>query len=178
MKIKAGTILSVALVVVLALLAVPMTRQAAAGDPKILEFDTMTGVPLAYTAARNVPIHGRLGGGRPWVISGAYGELHQDGKLELAFSGLVFDPNDPGVIAAGLANRNTVASMKAVVACYGGDGTVKNVETPLFPVTTGLASDGGGSGSVEALLALPSPCIAPVVFITSPGGNWFAATGQ
>jgi hypothetical protein len=24
---------------------------------------------------------------------------------------------------------------------------------------------------------LPSPCIAPIVFVTSPNGAWFAATG-
>ena len=35
----------------------------------------------------------------------------------------------------------------------------------------------GGDFETEAALGLPSPCIAPIVFITSPGGAWFAATG-
>lgn len=149
-----------------------------ADSPKILEFGSMVGVPVGLTAPNNLPIHGVNGAGRPWIIGSAKGELLTNGKLELKFTGLVFDPNDPGVIAAGLANRNTVASMKAVVACITANGGAVQVSTPTFPVTTGLAVDGGGSGNIETVLALPSPCIAPVVFITSTGGNWFAATGN
>ncbi|TLN18815.1 hypothetical protein FDZ74_06620, partial [bacterium] len=84
-----------------------------ADSPKILEFGTMVGVPLGLTASNNIPIHGVNGAGRPWIIGSANGELLTNGKLELKFTGLVFDPNDPGVIAAGLVNRNTVANMKA-----------------------------------------------------------------
>lgn len=148
-----------------------------AKEPKILEFDSMVGVPLALTGSQQRPIHGVNGAGRPWVIGAAQGELFASGKLELRFDGLVFDPTDPGVIAAGLANRNTVASMKAVVACFTRDGVAVQVASPAFPVTTGLVSDGGGSGEIEAQLALPQPCIAPVVFVTSLAGSWFAATG-
>jgi len=35
----------------------------------------------------------------------------------------------------------------------------------------------GDAGRTEAALGLPSPCIAPIVFVTSPGGAWLAATG-
>ena len=35
----------------------------------------------------------------------------------------------------------------------------------------------GGDFETEAALGLPSPCIAPIVFVTSPGGAWLAATG-
>jgi hypothetical protein len=34
-----------------------------------------------------------------------------------------------------------------------------------------------GNAKVEAQLTLPQPCIAPIVFVTSAGGAWFAATG-
>jgi hypothetical protein len=163
------------LALVLAVGSVPSA--VTASQTKILEFDSMTGVPAAFTGTQR-PILGVNGGGRPWVISTAKGELTTSGKLELVFTGVVFDPTDPGVIAAGLANRNTVANMKVVAACYTKDGGIAQISTPLFPVTTGFASDGGGSGQVEAQLALPQPCIAPVVFITSPGGAWFAATGH
>jgi len=27
------------------------------------------------------------------------------------------------------------------------------------------------------MLELPQPCIAPIVFVTSPGGAWFSITG-
>ncbi len=150
----------------------------AADSPKIFEINNMTGVPLALTAPEDIRIDGLLGGGKPWVIGFANGALFSDGRLELKFKGLVLDPNDSGVIAAGLANMNPIPEMKVIVACYTSTGSIAQVSSELFPVTTGLASDGGGSGMIITQLSLPDPCIAPVVFITSAGGNWFAATGD
>jgi hypothetical protein len=57
------------------------------------------------------------------------------------------------------------------------DGSFQNILTDPFPATTGLASAGGGNAKIEADLSLPSPCIAPIIFVTSAGGSWFAATG-
>jgi hypothetical protein len=34
-----------------------------------------------------------------------------------------------------------------------------------------------GDAVVDDVVVLPSPCQAPVVFFTSPGGGWFAVTG-
>jgi hypothetical protein len=38
-----------------------------------------------------------------------------------------------------------------------------------------------GDARIEATLTLPTPCVAPIVFVTSgtgaPPGSWFAATG-
>jgi hypothetical protein len=45
------------------------------------------------------------------------------------------------------------------------------VATGDFPATI------TGDAEIEAAVDLPTPCIAPVVFVTSPGGAWFAATG-
>jgi hypothetical protein len=137
---------------------------------KIVEFDTMVGVPPALTGAQQ-PIRGINGGGLPWTIGGASGELSIDGHLELAVAGLVFaaGPN---------AGSNTISSFRAVVSCLTSDGSVVNVATDAFPATTGPASSGGGNASVEAHLALPQPCIAPIVFVTSPGLAWFATTGR
>ena len=50
--------------------------------PKILEFQTMTGVPRPYTLPENA-IRGVPGGGLPWVVSAANGELKIDGRLEV-----------------------------------------------------------------------------------------------
>ena len=138
--------------------------------PKILEFDTMVGVPPALTGAQQ-PIRGINGGGLPWMVNGASGELKANGHLELAVSGLVFaaGPN---------AGANTVPSFRAIVTCLSSDGSVVNVATGAFPATTGPASSGGGSAVIETDLALPQPCIAPIVFVTSPGLAWFATTGQ
>ena len=52
-----------------------------------------------------------------------------------------------------------------------------NVLTAAVPATTGLASAGGGNAHIRADVSLPHPCIAPIVFVTSPAGSWFASTG-
>jgi hypothetical protein len=57
------------------------------------------------------------------------------------------------------------------------DGSFQNILTDPFPATTGPASAGGGNAKIEADVSLPQPCIAPIVFVTSAGGSWFAATG-
>ncbi len=109
---------------------------AIAKEPKILEFDTMVGIPQAFTGTQN-PIRGINGGGLPWTIGSAKGELTVGGHLEIKVQGLV-----------------------------------------SFPATTGPASSGGGNSEIETNVSLPHPCIAPIVFVTSPGGAWFAATGS
>ena len=147
---------------------------AAAQETKILEFGTMVGVPRPYTGATNA-IRGIPGGGLPWVISSGGGELKADGKLEISVSGLVFDPNDPDVIARGIGGTNTIPNFRAVVSCLSkdaaGNPTTVNLSTGLFP------ADSAGNAQIEATVSLPSPCIAPIVFVTSPTGSWFAATG-
>ncbi len=152
-----------------------------ASGSNILEFNTMVGVPKAYTGKLN-PIRGIDGGGLPWVINSANGELNSNGNLVVNVRGLVLDPNDPAVIAAGLAGVNPVAEFKVIVSCQSLDAShnaiITNVSTAAFPATTGPASTGGGDAHVETHLVLPRPCIAPIIFVTSPGGAWFAATGN
>ncbi len=143
---------------------------ATAKEPKILEFDTMVGVPTAFTGTQN-PIRGIDGGGLPWTLSSAKGELKGSGKLEINIQGLVFAAG-PNV------GKNTVSDFRAIVSCLKSDGTVDNVVSGLFPATTGAAVDGGGDAQIETTLTLPQPCLAPIVFVTSPGQAWFAVTGK
>ncbi|MBX3057608.1 MAG: hypothetical protein KF770_14165 [Anaerolineae bacterium] len=144
---------------------------ASARQPKILEFDTMVGNTQAFTGATN-PIRGINGGGLPWMVAGsAKGELKTDGQLEINVKGLV--------LAAGPnAGSNPIANFAAIVSCLTGDGGIVNVMTGTFPATTGPASQGGGNAKIETVVALPQPCIAPIIFVTNPGGAWFAATGN
>jgi hypothetical protein len=144
--------------------------QATAEEPKILEFDTMVGLPQALTGTQN-PIRGINGGGLPWAIGSSFGELKANGKLEINVQGLVFaaGPNTGG---------NTIPSFRAIVSCLKDDGSVENLMTDPFAATLGLAVEGGGNAKIEANLNLPQPCIAPLIFVTSPGGAWFASTGQ
>ena len=166
---KALTILGAALLVAVIALSSRPQPTAEAGVPKILEWDTMAGLPQAFTGTQH-PIRGVNGGGLPWAIGPTKGELKVDGKLEIEVQGLVFaaGPN---------TGANTVPSFRAIVSCLTVDGGVVNVTTDAFPATLGAASDGGGNAKVEAKLTLPQPCIAPIVFVTSPGGAWFASTG-
>jgi hypothetical protein len=157
------------------------SSNATAKETKLLEWSTMVGIPRAYIGTR-APIRGINGGGLPWKLTGGVGELSGSGKLELRVTGLVLDPNDPDVIARGIGNTNPSANFRAVVSCQSvdvnGNATVENVATDPFTATTGPLSAGGGNARVEAKLSLPKPCIAPIVFITSPAGSWFAATGN
>ena len=144
---------------------------ATARELKILEFDTMVGVPSGLTGTQSqAPLRGINGGGLPWMIGSASGELTPSGHLEIKVQGLVFaaGPN---------TGSNTVASFRALVSCVKSDGSFQNILTDPFPATTGPASLGGGNAEIETDVILPQPCIAPIIFVTSPGGSWFAATG-
>ncbi len=168
---KKHTRMALALALVLAAVFLAgQFSQAQAREPKILEFDTMVGLPQAFTGTQN-PIRGINGGGLPWTISSGSGELKSNGELEVEVQGLV--------LAAGPnTGSNPITSFRAIVSCLKSDATIENVMTDPFPATTGPASTGGGDASIEASLTLPQPCIAPIVFVTSPGGAWFAATGH
>lgn len=100
--------------------------------------------------------------------------LTEGGWLEVKVSNLVFDPADPTVIERGIGGTNTVAAFEAIVSCLDASGATVNVSTPTFPATLGL---GGGDARFEGQVALPTPCIAPIVFVASPGGAWFATIG-
>jgi hypothetical protein len=144
--------------------------QAEAKDPSLLEFDAMVGLPPAFTGTQN-PIREVNGGGLPWAIRSASGDLKASGKLEIDVRGLVFaDGPDKG--------SNTVPSFRAIVSCLKSDGTTENVMTDPFPATVGRGPRGGGNAEIKARLSLPKPCIAPIIFVTSPTGAWFAVTGK
>ncbi|NMG00643.1 hypothetical protein GPA27_25000 [Aromatoleum toluolicum] len=144
-----------------------MSTAAMARGPqdKILEFDSMVGVAAPYTGSTN-PIRGVSGGGRPWSISTAEGELKFDGKLEIRVTGLV-------LTETGL---NPAATFRAIVSCMStdvaGNPSTVNVMTAPFPATP------TGDSYIEANVGLPEPCIAPIIFVTNPAGAWFAATGM
>jgi hypothetical protein len=139
---------------------------AAAKGPKVLEWSTMVGVPQAFVGPTN-PIRGINGGGIPWVLSSAKGELSPDGHLEIKIRGLVL----------ATTGANPSATFRGLVSCLNGSAAIVNVLTDPFPATTGPATAGGGNSDIEATVALPDPCIAPIVFVTSAGGSWFASTG-
>ncbi len=105
------------------------------------------------------------------MLTSASGKLRSNGLLTLEVEGLVLaeGPN---------AGSNPIAEFRATVSCLTTGGVIDNETTGLFPATTGPAVSGGGDAQIEAKLTLPQPCIAPIIFVTSPSGAWFAATGR
>lgn len=137
-------------------------------DATILEFKRMAPVTGPFVGAAN-PIRGVPGGGIPWKIAEGRGELSDDGHLEVSVRGLV--------LAAGPnAGINPITSFRAIVSCLSidamGNPTTVNQMTGTFPASA------TGDAEIEARVSLPHPCIAPIVFVTSPTGAWFAATGS
>ena len=133
----------------------------------ILEFGTMAPVtgPYVTTTTSSNPIRGINGGGKAWTITSGSGELSASGKLEVSVTGLVLV--DTGT--------NPIPNFRAVVSCQtinDGSPAVTNVVTDPFPATP------TGNAHIETQVALPSPCLAPIVFVTSPTGAWFAVTGN
>jgi hypothetical protein len=157
----------VASIFVLALGLVAQASWADQGDhQKVLELKSMAGVVPPYTGAAN-PIRGVAGAGAPWRIDAADGKLRSDGDLEVEVEGLV-------LVNTG---TNPQPAFRAVVSCLSIDGglpvTVNRVTDP-FPATT------SGDAEFEGNVSLPSPCFAPIVFVTTGAGDpprWFSVTG-
>jgi len=137
----------------------------------ILRFHTMTPVTGPYVGTAN-PIRGIPGGGLPWIIKSAKGSLTSDGHLVVKVRGLVLAKQPP--VPAALEGTNPIPDFQAVVSCQSiganDTATIANVTTADF------AASPSGDSTIRSQVSLPSPCIAPIVFVTGPG-IWLAATG-
>jgi len=154
------------LVAATALAAIAVTAAVSGGDGRaVVKFNTMAPVVAPYTGATNA-IRGVPGGGVPWQLDSASGRLRADGRLEIDVEGLV-------IVSSGV---NPSPVFRGLVSCLSSDAagnpTTVNVMTDPVPATT------TGNAEIDARVALPNPCIAPIVFVTSGTGSWFAATGR
>jgi hypothetical protein len=162
-------------VVVLLLLGILFASVAWADDgTSLLKFKTMNAVtgPFIGRATPQTPIQGVNGAGAPWVIAEGQGELKSNGELDVRVRGLV--------LATG-ANKgiNPLANFRAVLSCHSisstGDPTVVIVSTDNFPASS------EGDAEIKATIDIPSPCFAPILFVTTPPPDpprWLAVTGQ
>src|SRR5579875_1403211 len=84
-------------------------QSSGSGAIPILQFTTMVPVSGPYVGTAN-PIRGISGGGLPWKVSVASGELLENGTLKVRTQGLVFasGPNE---------GQNTIPFMRAEVSC-------------------------------------------------------------
>jgi hypothetical protein len=158
--------------VLAAALVVPALGSGGSDGRKILDFDAMAGVTAPFTGSTD-KIRDLSGGGLPWEIDQGKGTLRSDGRLKVEVEGLVLARRAP--VPANLQGTNPIPSFKAIVSCLtvtGGSTVPANVETGLVPATT------SGDAEIETNVDLPSTCFAPIVFVTSPTGAWFAVTGR
>src|SRR5262249_46686089 len=97
-----------------------------------------------------------------------------NGHLLVHVRGLVLAEEAP--VPPALQGTNPIPDFEAIVSCQsiGTDGSAvsTNVATGQF------AASADGNADINATVSLPSPCIAPIVFVASPTGAWFAATGS
>lgn len=147
---------------------------AGSGDGRpVLRVTDWAGVPLAYTGDK-APIRSRLGGGLPWTIERADVRLSEDGALRVDVRGLVLA--DEATVPVLLRGTNPAPAFRVVVSCQtvvAGAAAVQELVSPTFPATM----PGGDARARVQLGELPDPCLAPVVFLTSPAGAWFAVSG-
>ena len=142
-------------------------------DDRVLRADTMVGVDGPFVGTAN-PIRGINGGGLPWILDEAKVELDRDGKLEVEVEGLII----PAVEGFG---NNPVPFFRAIVSCLSVDAGGNVVTANVMTTNDAEVMEGdplNGDAKIEENVELPTPCIAPIVFITSPDGSWFSATGQ
>jgi hypothetical protein len=165
-----------ALVLVLLVLglATALAVQTAVADSDsedVLKFDVMAPVVEPFTGSEH-PVRGVSGGGLPWQLEAAHGKLRTDGRLKVTVEGLVLAERDP--VPANLQGTNPIPQFRAIVSCLTPDSpdTGENVMTDPVPASP------DGNARIDTRVDLPEPCIAPIVFVTSPTGAWFATTGR
>ena len=119
-------------------------------DDDVLEFDTMAGVTDPFVGSAH-PIRGVNGGGLPWELDEAKGELRADGRLRIEVEGLVLGRRDP--VPAALQGTNPVPQFAAVVNCLTAAQPLAGENVVTAPVPAG-ADGTRRSGDGRAAVAL------------------------
>ena len=168
---KKGFLALIGLAVAAALVA-PALGIGGDDGRKVLDAKVLGPVSEPYTGTAN-PIRGVSGGGLPWEIGDANATLRADGRLHVDVESLVLARRAP--VPPALQGTNPIPQFKAIVSCLtteSGAATTSNVSTDPVPASS------TGDAEIDTSVALPSPCFAPIVFVTSPGGAWFAVSGR
>lgn len=141
----------------------PISAHAAPEEANaaVLKFHTMAPVIGEYVGSTGATIRGLHGGGFPWALESAEGELSTDGRLRVRVRGLV--------LAAGPhAGTNPIATFRAIVSYEG--------MAPIF--TEPVPASSTGDARIDTHIQVPHPGFAPIIFV-GPGTApvWFAVTG-
>jgi hypothetical protein len=159
-----GPLLAVVALAAAALLIVPALGLGSGDGRHVLDAQVLAGLPQAYTGAAGA-IRGVNGAGAAWSIGDAEADLRSDGRLEIDVQGLIVT----------VRGNNPLKQFNAIVSCQtivNGAPAVTNVAAGLFDANT------AGDAQTETDVNLPDPCLAPIVFVTTPGGSWIATTGR
>lgn len=149
----------------------PALAQAAEDDHAnvaVLKFHTMAPVTGAFVGAPTnpnggIPIRGIHGGGLPWKLDAADGQLSANGRLRVRVRGLVLAGGPPAIIGT-----NPIPTFRAIVS-------FENA-APIFTAPAPASKE--GDSVIEAQIALPDPGFAPIIFVgPGTGVAWFAVTG-
>ena len=116
---------------------------------------------LVGLAVPGTIVAGVTGAGHAWSIEEGNAKLFSDGRVLVNVEGLVLFPE----------GTQPVANVRVKVSCNGG-GAGNIVSSGNVPL-----SQPEGDMHFNDWLTLPSPCLDPVIFVTSTGGSWFATTG-
>jgi hypothetical protein len=128
-------------------------------DHRILQFSSMTPVTGAAIGPA-VNDRGLVGGGKAWAITSGSGSVTRDGHVMVSVTGLIIPE----------FGKNPLTQFKAIVSCVTQHHVVVNVSTGLFDATA------AGDSTIDDTVALPRHCGHALVFVTSPGGAWFAVS--
>jgi len=128
-------------------------------DHLILQFSSMT--PVSGAAVGAVNDRGLVGGGKAWAITSGSGSVSRDGHVMASVTGLVIPE---------FGNVNPITKFKAIVSCVTQHHVVVNVSTALFNASS------AGDSTINDTVALPRHCRHALLFVTSPGGAWFAVS--
>jgi hypothetical protein len=141
----------------------------------IITFATMYGVDGPFVGEAN-PIRDTIGDELPWVVKGsAKGKVESDGHVKVRIRGLVF--TDAPEVPVDKRGKNDEDHFRVRVSCLTEVSetavATANVTTDGFPATIP-----GGNAEIDTTVALPNPCVAPIVFILAGSEDkWFAVTG-
>lgn len=143
----------------------PAASKTPAASKAITAFQTMIGNSGPYIGAAG-NIRGINAGLAPWKIAAGLGELTTSGQLIISVHGLTL-----------LNGTNPVPDFEGAVSCQSidtsGKADIVNVFTSPFPASP------AGNSLISTTVTLPTPCFAPLIFVTSPAPQlWFATTGM
>lgn len=130
---------------------------------------------LVGSPGANRPVRTVNSGGVPWVVAaGSETRLTGDGRLRADIRGLLITGTGGALDGTTGPVTQVVAALTCTNAASGDAGAPSIVATATAPLSA------AGNARIDENVAVPSPCIAPVVLIraNAAAGPWIAASGS